>query len=109
MARGVAERDQQKESFWRKHIDGHRGSGESIRAYCRRRGLREPRFYWWRAELARRGQPAAQAAFVPVHVVADTPACIEITLPAGQQVRITGPVDKQTLVDVLAVLAAAGA
>jgi len=109
MAHGAAIRDRKKEAFWRRHVQGQQASGESIRAYCHAHSLKEPAFYWWRTELARRGQSTAQPAFVPVHVVADTPACIEITLPGGQRVRIRGSVDRQTLADVLAVLTSAGA
>lgn len=106
MAHGAAVRDRKKEAFWRKHIQRQRGSGELIRAYCRRHGLKEPAFYWWRSNLARREAPTPQAAFVPVHIVNDTPAMIEIVLPGAKQLRISGPVDKQALADVLAVLAA---
>jgi hypothetical protein len=108
MAHGTTVRDRKKEAFWRKHIAGQRGSGESVRGYCRAHGLKEPAFYWWRSELARRAKPAAQTAFVPVHVVADAPNFIEITLAGGQQVRVSGPVERQALADVLAVLASSG-
>ena len=33
-------------------VPGHDRSGLSIRAYCAQRGVKEPAFYWWRAELA---------------------------------------------------------
>jgi hypothetical protein len=44
-----------------------RGSGLSIRAFCRAEGIAEPRFYWWRRELAqreqkRRGQVSSEVA-----------------------------------------------
>jgi hypothetical protein len=38
----------------------------SIRAYCSKRGVEEPAFYWWRRELARRDTVGPTAAFVPV-------------------------------------------
>jgi hypothetical protein len=68
-------------------------------------------FYWWRRELARRDaeQPSPPATFVPVTVAARTPAStgegrIEIILPGDRRVRVVGPVDRQRLADVLAVL-----
>lgn len=48
--------DSEKERVWRQRLDGHKESGLSIRAYCRREGISEPLFYWWRREIARRGE-----------------------------------------------------
>ena len=47
-------RDVRKEQFWRRQVDGWRGSGQTVRAYCWQRRLSEPSFYAWRRELARR-------------------------------------------------------
>jgi hypothetical protein len=94
-------------------------SGTSVRAWCRRHALRESSFYWWRTQLARRDAKAP--AFVPVRVTADRSATdafdlpagigpasrIEIVLPRGRRVHVIGPVDRQALADVLAVLTAA--
>jgi hypothetical protein len=38
-------------------VSGHAKSGMSIRAYCAKMRVKEPAFYWWRAELARRDAP----------------------------------------------------
>jgi transposase-like protein len=96
---------------------GQRGSGLSVRAYCRRHRLRESAFYFWRKELTRRGASAAmQAAFVPVRITREQPATpsgpgdltasgrIEIVLGSDRRVNVVGPVDRQALADVLAVL-----
>lgn len=116
MARDGSHRDSGKEQFWRDAIGRQACSGLSIRAYCRQRRLQEARFYFWRRELSRRGVSAKPGpAFVPVRVTADRPAtagqsnerpggCIEIVLHGGWQVRLRGPVDRQSLLDVLAVL-----
>lgn len=127
MARGISHRDVTKEHYWREQLVRQPGSGLSVRAYCRRHRLRESAFYFWRKELARRGvSVASRPTFVPVHLSedsarrdtaavehADGPAlsvgrrvggCIEIVLSGGRQVRLLGPVDRQSLADVLAVL-----
>ena len=107
MANIAAARKRKKHSGWRRHIKAQAGSDLSIAAYCRRHGLPEHGFYWWRRELARRDvQPPA---FVPVTVAVQTPAStgegrIEIILPGDRRVRVVGPVDRQRLADVLAVL-----
>ena len=111
MAKMVATRDRKKEAAWRKHISAQAGSGLSVGVYCRQHGLQASGFYWWRRELARRDaeQPFPPATFVPVTVAARTPVStgrgrIEIILPGDRRVRVTGPVDRQRLADVLAVL-----
>jgi hypothetical protein len=107
MARGDSHRDAAKEQFWRDAIARQPGSGLSIRGYCRRHRLRETGFYFWRRELARRGVSVEPGpAFVPVRVSDDwrVGGCIEIVLRDGRQVRVRGPVDCQSLTEVLAVL-----
>ena len=53
VGRGVA-RSVEREGYWRGHMRGQGLSGESIRGYCRSRGISEPGFYYWKRELARR-------------------------------------------------------
>ena len=114
-----ARRDRKKEWFWRRTIRRQPSSGMSVRAWCRKHGLRESSFYWWRAPLARRDAEAM--TLVPVRVSTDPPPTgvfdlsagngllgrIEIVLPNQRCVRFTGPVDRQALADVLAVLTSA--
>jgi transposase-like protein len=117
MARGAG-RDSKKELFWREIVRGHSRSGMSVRAWCRRHALTEPAFYWWRRELAGRDGQNSSVAFVPVRVADDASAAgtaatdtrdagagrIEIVLAAERRVHLIGPVDRQALSDVLAVL-----
>lgn len=112
-------RDGRKEAFWRRVIRSQPRSGLSIRAWCLRHALRESSFYWWRTQLSRR--EAKASTFVPVRVTADRSAAagfgrsavngpqsrIEIVLPNQRRVRLTGPVDRQALIDVLAALTSA--
>ena len=116
MAKLVAVRNRKKESVWRRHVARQAGSGQSVRDYCLRYGLREHRLYWWRRELVRRDAEKSSAssslppAFVPVtvagHLPVRTGGRVEIVLPDGRRVRVTGPVDRLMLADVLAVLGA---
>lgn len=126
MVRGER-RESKKESFWREMVRGQSGSGMSVRAWCRRHALGEPAFYWWRRRLADSDATSSavakraartRAAFVPVRVTADGVAAgvaatdarsagagrIEIVLANGRRVHLIGPVDRQALADVLAVL-----
>ena len=113
----VSKRDLKKEAFWRRVIRRQPSSGMSVRTWCRKHSVRESSFYWWRTQLARRD--ASAPALVPVRVRADRSgddafdssavngslSRIEIVLPAPWCVRLVGPVDRQALSDVLAVLA----
>jgi transposase-like protein len=93
---------------------GQARSGLSIRVWCREHDLHEQAFYWWRSRLAqtdRRQKPRyRKPALVPVRVSAPeadrAEGGIEIVLPGDRRVRVKGRVDRQTLVDVLAVLEA---
>ena len=115
----VSKRDGKKDAFWRRVIGRQPSSGMSVRAWCRKHALRESSFYWWRRQLARRDAKAS--VLVPVRVTSNRSASevfdlsatngllsrIEIVLPARRRVRLIGPVDRQALTDVLAVLASA--
>lgn len=126
-----SQRNQEKESAWRKRLRVQAKSGLSVRAWCREQRLQESSFYWWRREIARRDEVAS--AFVPVHITPSSKpihgtsvaesfgfddvlmreaACgqpgneaasgrIEIMLAGGRCVRVVGRVDRQALVDVL--------
>ena len=79
-------RDQVKERQWRRWLEEQQGSGSSVRAFCRRRGLPEQAFYQWRRTLAARAPLAPRPAqlFVPVEVVqSDLDSRIEIVLSAA--------------------------
>jgi hypothetical protein len=90
MARGTSVRIKKREAWWRRVVRGHATSGMSIRAYCAQRGAKEPAFYWWRAELARR-DAVKPAAFVPVVVEAAPPVQAEglvLELRGGRALRL---------------------
>jgi hypothetical protein len=69
--------------LWRRRIGDQARSGATVRAFCRRHGLQQPAFYWWRRELERRdaevarrrerNRREAEVAFVPVRVMASSP------------------------------------
>ena len=111
-------RDLAKEAAWRRRVARHAGSGQSVRAWCRRHRVKEAAFHWWRRELARRDAEASAISFVPVQVTEEPArdgdpgggdrrsgaAQIEIELTDGRRVRVTGTVDRELLTQVLDVL-----
>ncbi len=79
-------RDDVKEAFWRKHLEGWRLSGLSNRAYCQSNNLSESSFKAWCREISlreRKYTPTANTAaltdrtesaplenpFLPIHLV----------------------------------------
>jgi transposase len=102
--------DEQKERQWRRWISQWQTSGLSVRAFCARHGLCTASFYNWRRVLERRA--TERPAFVPVHLVADTPApqatALELVLGDGRALRVAPGFDATTLRRLLAVLEGEG-
>jgi transposase-like protein len=99
MARG--QRDPAREQQWRERVADWQTSGLSVRAFCRRRGLAEPTFHYWKRELQARDEAAGSAqgtaskrppatssrpAFVPVMVLPGTTFSVEVRCPSGHVV-----------------------
>ena len=87
----MAIRIKKREATWRRVVAGHAKSEMSIRTYCAKNRVKEPAFYWWRAELARRDAAKLEAAFVPVVVKAPMVAGTEgvsIELRGGRMLRL---------------------
>jgi hypothetical protein len=128
MANG-RDRDKRREAYWRRAVREQRGSGLTVRDFCRKSKFPESAFYFWRRELERRDLQRHQAkqeqrqrptrrarprrpaavppAFVPVRVAEEVrtdAARIEIVLCGGRRIQVTAPVDRQALTEVLAVL-----
>ena len=91
---------EQRRELWSRRIAQQESSGQSIRAYCRGRGLQEHAFYGWRQRL--RKQPPVRFALVETKPVLESTAPIELILASGDRLRI--PQDAATLKLVLAVL-----
>lgn len=98
-----------REQFWREAVAAWEKSGQSIRAFCSRRGLSEPSFYNWKRSLRERDRfqsPAPQGPrLVPVRVVPG--AVVEVVLPTGLIVRVPGGAEAATVATLIAALRAA--
>jgi hypothetical protein len=90
-------------------LAAYRASGRSLKAFARQTGLSPQRIRWWRERMPASATPTAPT-FLPVEVVA-APVVpgqpVEIVVPSGHVVRVTGAFDTATLARVLAVLAGA--
>ena len=78
-----------------------RQSGLSVQQYCENIGIREGRFYYWKAKLKAESLPAVYGGFVPVKMSGKSPvrvcspngggssALCEVVYPNGVTVRVT--------------------
>ena len=57
-----------REAYWRRQVGAWERSGESVRGYCRSRGLSESGFHFWKRELKRRDAGAASKVSVGITV-----------------------------------------
>ena len=119
MAKRTGGRSRQKHGRWAREIARWRRGGESVRAFCRRRGLKEPSFYYWRRRIeadpvmdnagsSGGGAPDVHGpAFAELRVT-DQPGAsapvVELTLPTGEQLRIGDEVSGEHLQRVISVV-----
>lgn len=87
-----------REQFWRDTIAAWKASGQSVRAFCKARGVAEATFFARKRELADDGRSPRPAAgstpdpsFAPVRVIPDP--TIEVVLPDGLVVRVPAGAD----------------
>lgn len=105
--------DTEKARYWQKTIREAVRSGMSIGEFCRRRRLKEGRFYWWQRKLKvgrgdrmrRVGVHADRASFALVSEKPDMrDAGTELVLGDGRRLRIRQSLEERTLRAVLAAL-----
>jgi hypothetical protein len=97
----VSTKQEQQREEWRQRVGQQESSGQSIRAFCRERGLKEHAFYGWRQRLRKQNTPV-RFALVETKSATETVPPIELMLASGDRLRI--PPDAATLKLVLAVL-----
>jgi len=102
----------EQERYWQKVIQQATRSGQSIRAFCRQRRLKEHQFYLWQRRLKdhRPRQDKSATGQATFALVSDQPgqlsSGVELLLSDGSRLRIGPGVEEKTLRTVLAVLGA---
>ena len=76
---------QSKREEWSRMIGLQEKSGQSVRVFCKERGLSEPSFYSWRQRLG--NQKPVTFALVDTKAAA-TDTGIEVLLTSGDRLRI---------------------
>lgn len=118
MARKMVGGAGSREAYWRGQVSAWVRSGESVRGYCRCRGLSEAAFYFWKRELKRRDAGAVTKAerlgFAEVRLPSSAvdkafpagalEARIEIAVAGFLRIHVHPGFDEETLLRVIAVL-----
>ena len=84
--------NERKREYWSKLIAEQGASGQTIRGFCKQRGVGDHSFYLWRKRLGQR-QPVQ---FALLGTVANS-APLELVLANGDRLRIANGVDAATL------------
>lgn len=86
-----------KAECWARLIAEQQDGGESVRAFCRRLGIGEKAFHWWRRRL--RNEQGVQFAVVETRrtTTAGQEGELELVLTSGERLRIGRGVDAATL------------
>jgi len=97
----------EREQFWQGVIQEQKGSGLSISAFCRKRGVSDASFFSWRRKLTQRDRNDTAAKFVPLTLdapsVTTRPGC-EVVLPGGCRILVPGQCDANWLREILEAL-----
>ena len=100
---------------WAKIVEEQKASGLTVRAFCRKRNLKESNFWYWRREILRRGllrgtskkapPTRKRQRLLPVKIVGPVShqVPLELVCCTGRSVRIAGDVPLELLRKVVAV------
>lgn len=93
-----------KRKHWLKLIAEQEASGQSVRPFCRGRGIGEYSFYRWRRRL-HQSDPVRFALLETAPAVSASPdSALELVLKNGERLRIGNQVEAATLRKVLEVV-----
>ena len=92
----------ERRTMWEQRLVAQAASGMGIRAWCRREGIGEANFYYWRDRLI---SPVAPTQLIALPMAQlDNAAAIEITTPSGYVIRLHNAVQCSLLPALLAAL-----
>jgi len=103
--------DTDQHQFWQRRMAARRESGVSVAAFCRREGLSEGAYYYWRRKLSggiSQFDKKSSPAFLEVVMSRGNPVALELVLSCGHTLRINPAVDPKRLSEVLSALRQVG-
>jgi len=103
--------DIEQQQFWRMAIETRRESGLSVAAFCKKEGISEAAYYYWRRKLAGgipKSKEKSSPEFLEVVLPGNNGMVLELVLSSGNTLRINHGADNKTLSRVLSALRQAG-
>lgn len=97
----------EQRQFWRMVIETRRESGLSIAAFCRKEGISQAAYYYWRRKLAGgvlKSKEKSSPEFLEVVLPGNNGVALELVLSSGNTLRINSGADSKILSQVLAAL-----
>src|SRR6266700_6992477 len=88
---------EKRREYWTRLVAEQAGSGQTVRGFCRGRGIGEHSFYWWRKRLRDRGPVRFALLKTKPGSVASDSSSLELVLRNGERLRIGQEVDTATL------------
>ncbi len=100
---GKSSKSSARSDYWRDLLQQQSASGQSVSAFCSKRGLTEQSFYFWKKRLSKQA-PVSFSLVAANEFVDKRSTSLELELGSGQRLRIPMGVDAATLRTVLSVL-----
>lgn len=101
----------EQRQFWQMVIETRQESGLSLAAFCKKEGISEAAYYYWRRKLAG-GMPKSKEKsspeFLEVVLPGSNAMALELVLVSGNTLRINPGADNKILSRVLSALRQAG-
>jgi hypothetical protein len=99
-----------KRQLWQQRLQRFQNSGLSVKDFCASEGVSVPSFYSWKRRLAPTAAggcasgPGSSPSFIPLRLVPDAAAPLQLVLPSGVVLRVGPDCDEQLLCRILALL-----
>lgn len=101
----------EQQQFWQMAMEAHQESGLSIAAFCKKEGIAEAAYYYWRRKLAggvSKAKEKSSPEFLEVVLPRSNNAALELVFSSGNTLRINPGADHKILSQVLSALKQAG-
>jgi len=100
-----------RRQFWQMVMETRKGSGLSVTTFCKKEGISEAAYYYWRKKLVGtdpKSNRKTPPAFIEVALPQSNATVLELVLSSGNTLRINPGADYKTLSQVLSILREAG-
>lgn len=101
----------EQRQFWQMAMEAHQESGLSIAAFCKKEGISQAAYYYWRRKLAGglpKSKEKSSPEFLEVVLPKSNNAALELVFSSGNTLRINPGADHKILSQVLSALKQAG-